>query len=75
MFRFIDETPLLYFGIAAALLGLAPFVPEPHLVEKWRMLMAGDLYRPLDLFDVLVHGTPILLLVVKLLRWNKGGKK
>ncbi len=75
MLRFIDETPLIYFVLAALLLGLAPFVPAPHIVEKWRMLMAGELYRPVDLFDVLVHGTPWILLAAKLLRLNKGQKK
>jgi hypothetical protein len=52
---------------AALLLGLAPFRPEPHLVEKLRMLMNGQLARPLDIFDLLLHGVPILLVAGKLL--------
>ena len=30
------------------LLGLAPFYPQPHLVEKLGMLMSGTLIRPID---------------------------
>jgi hypothetical protein len=51
--------------ILCATLGLAPFMPEPHIVEKLRMLAAGDLRRPVDVFDMLLHGTPWLLLVAK----------
>ena len=48
-------------------LGLAPFRPEPHLVEKLRMLADGQLTRPLDVFDLLMHGAPLALVVGKLL--------
>jgi len=47
-------------------LGLAPFTPEPHLLEKLRMLAAGELTRLIDVFDLLLHGTPWLLLIIKL---------
>jgi hypothetical protein len=44
-------------------LGLAPFVPEPHLVEKLRMLAQGTLQRPVDIFDLVLHAAfPALLL-------------
>jgi len=46
----------------ALLLGLAPFVPQPHLVEKLGMLCAGTLRRPLDIFDLIWHSWPLLLL-------------
>lgn len=52
----------------AVLLGLAPFYPEPHLVEKLRMLSAGRLTRPLDIFDLLWHGWPLILLTYRLIR-------
>ena len=51
--------------IAAIALGVAPVVPEPHLVEKLRMLFAGELVRPIDIFDLCLHGGPIVLLLVK----------
>lgn len=46
-------------------LGLAPFVPMPHVVEKLRMLFSGTLVRPIDIFDLVLHATPWLLLAVK----------
>jgi hypothetical protein len=49
----------------ALVLGLAPFRPEPHLVEKLRMLFSGTLSRPIDIFDLVLHGTPVLLLAVR----------
>jgi hypothetical protein len=48
------------------LLALAPFRPEPHLVEKLGMLFDGTLRRPVDIFDLFLHGTPLLLVVLKL---------
>lgn len=50
----------------ALVLGLAPFRPQPHLVEKLRMLVEGTLHRPIDMFDLVLHGLPVLLLVLKL---------
>jgi len=47
------------------MLGLAPFVPEPHLVGKVKMLMAGTLTRPIDIFDLIFHSAPIILLILK----------
>jgi hypothetical protein len=47
-------------------LGLAPFFPEPHLVEKLRLLASGELRRPLDIFDLALHATPWVMLSIKL---------
>ncbi|MBF9047746.1 RND transporter [Rhodobacterales bacterium LSUCC0031] len=52
--------------VACLTLGLAPFTPEPHIWEKLKMLAAGELVRPLDIFDLLLHGLPWLLLIAKL---------
>jgi hypothetical protein len=64
----IDRIPLVPLVISALLLGLAPFTPEPHLVEKLRMLSQGTLVRPIDIFDLLLHGSLPLLLAVRLAR-------
>ncbi len=64
----LDRLPLSYAVIAALTLGLAPFFPEPHIVEKLRMLMAGELRRPLDIFDLLLHAAPWAVLFAKLAR-------
>lgn len=68
----LDRTPIGPLAVVAGLLALAPFVPEPHLLEKMRMLAAGTLTRPIDIFDLLLHGGPLLLLAVLLLRrWRR----
>lgn len=64
----LDRIPLGLLVVAALTLGLAPFVPEPHIWEKLKMLASGSLSRPIDIFDLLLHGTPWLLLALKLLR-------
>ena len=65
--RLLAKIPWTVLLPLAILLGLAPFRPEPHLVEKLRMLAEGQLTRPLDIFDALMHGMPLLLVVGKLL--------
>lgn len=65
MLRWLDELPWLYLIIACLTLGLAPFVPEPHLVEKLRMLSQGTLERPIDIFDLLLHSLPFILAAIK----------
>jgi hypothetical protein len=66
--RWLDRIPLLWLLPLAILLALAPLVPQPHLWEKLQMLAAGTLVRPVDLFDLLLHGTPLLLVLLKLVR-------
>ncbi|MBF0421417.1 MAG: RND transporter [Magnetococcales bacterium] len=46
-------------------MGIAPILPEPHLWEKLKMLAAGTLSRPLDIFDLVMHSTPLVLVVIK----------
>ena len=65
---FLDQLPLGSALIVAATLGLAPFVPEPHVWEKLKMLAAGTLARPIDIFDLVFHGLPWLVLGAKLAR-------
>ncbi len=64
----LDNIPMPTVIIFALLVGLAPFVPEPHVLEKLRMLMAGELAKPIDIFDLLMHGAPWVLLLAKLAR-------
>ena len=71
--NWIDRIPLPLLVIASLTLGLAPFVPEPHLVEKIRMLATGTLSRPIDIFDLLMHATPWVLLAIRLLRMANRG--
>ena len=62
----INQIPFTPLIIVALMLGLTPFFPEPHLLEKTRMLLQGTLQRPLDIFDLLMHATPVLLLTLRL---------
>ena len=68
LFAWLDRIPLPMIALPAALLALAPFVPEPHLWQKLKMLADGSLQRPIDIFDLFLHGTPLVLLAIKLLR-------
>lgn len=65
--KLIDDIPLGTVLIFCLTLGLAPFTP-PHLWEKLVMLFAGTLVRPIDMFDLLMHGAPWIVLGIKLLR-------
>lgn len=58
---FLEAVPWSISVIAALTLGLAPFVPKPHIVEL-QMLRAGSLRRPLDL---VLHGITWILLTLK----------
>lgn len=50
--------------MACLLLGLAPFVPEPHIVGKLRWVAGGAVgMQPMDWFDLAWHGLPWLLLL------------
>lgn len=45
-------------------IGLAPFVPEPHILGKLKWIMGGAAgMQPMDWFDVLLHGFPFILLI------------
>jgi len=64
---FLDQLPWNLLIIACLTLGLAPFFPEPHIWEKLKMLIAGTLIKPIDIFDLLMHAAPFILLALKLL--------
>ena len=63
-----DQIPLTLLVLAALTLGLAPFLPEPHIWEKLKMLAAGTLTRPIDILDLMLHAAPFVLLALKLAR-------
>ncbi len=51
--------------IISLFLGSAPIGAQPHLLEKINMLMIGQLSAPIDIFDLFMHSTPIVLLLLK----------
>ena len=73
--RWLDELPLSLVLLAALLLGLAPFQPEPHVWEKLKMLADGSLTQPLDIFDLLLHAAPFVVLLLKLIRVKQAGNR
>lgn len=64
--KWLDKVSLALLLPVAVLLALLPFSPEPHLWEKLKMLAAGTLVRPIDIFDLLMHGAPLVLVALKL---------
>ena len=71
MLAWLDRIPLGILIALAAWMAVAPFVPEPHLVEKLRMLSEGTLSRPIDIFDLLYHLAPLVLLGIRLERLRR----
>jgi hypothetical protein len=69
--QMIDRIPLVGLVVLALWMAAAPITPEPHLIEKLRMLAQGSLSRPLDIFDLLMHATPLGVLVIRLWRQFK----
>ncbi|NOX42724.1 MAG: RND transporter [Gammaproteobacteria bacterium] len=69
--KWLDKIPLVVILVVALFLALAPFSPEPHLWQKLKMLFAGTLIKPLDVFDLIWHGAPLIILVLKLMRLSK----
>jgi len=68
MFKWLDKIPFSILLIISVFLVLAPFKPEPHLLEKIKMLSNGLLVKPIDIFDLFLHGTAPLLQILKTMR-------
>jgi len=63
--NWLQQIPYPMLIAVAIVMALAPFYPEPHLWEKLKMLRHGTLKRPIDIFDLCWHLTPMLLIVIK----------
>jgi hypothetical protein len=63
--RWLIGLPWVLVAVACATLGLAPFLPMPHVLEKLGMLARGRLVRPIDWIDLVLHGAPWAILVAK----------
>ena len=71
MLKWLDRFPLVWLAVLAVWMLIAPLSPEPHVVEKIRLLGQGQLKRPLDIFDLLMHSTPMVLLLIRLVRLKR----
>jgi hypothetical protein len=59
------HVPYLLLVPVALFMAIAPLGEPSHLAEKLQMLAGGTLRRPIDVFDLLLHATPLVLLVWK----------
>jgi len=73
MLKMIDRIPISLLVTLAVLLALMP-LGAPHLWEKLGMLFDGTLSRPIDIFDLFMHGTPLVLLLIRLLRLKRSAE-
>jgi hypothetical protein len=71
----LDRISLGTLAVLAIVLALAPFAPEPHLWEKLKMLAAGTLSRPIDIFDLVYHASGLVVLALKLSRMRTLSKR
>ena len=69
--KWLENVPYALLIGAAILMALLPFQPEPHLVEKLRMLSQGALSKPMDIFDLFWHSLPMILLITKFVMAKK----
>jgi hypothetical protein len=68
MLSILDKIPYSILAVFAVVMLLAPFKPMPHVLEKLIMLKNGTLTRPIDIFDLIFHLAPTLILLLKIYR-------
>ena len=63
----LDNGALILMAIIT--LGMAPYVPEPHIWGKVKWLLGGgEGMSSADYFDAIMHGTPWILGIIYLIR-------
>jgi len=65
MQNYINQVPWVVVVLLCITLGLAPYTPQPHIIEKLILLTNGELNSPVDIFDFLMHLSPFILLTLK----------
>lgn len=73
--KLVDFLPLRQLIILSIFLAILPFPlsGEPHIWEKLKMLVAGDLVKAVDIFDLFYHLSPTILLIAKIRRLKSEG--
>lgn len=74
MVRMLEKIPNVVLIPLAVFMLLAPFKPMPHALEKLIMLKQGTLSRPIDIFDLIYHLAPLVILIIKV-RMQKRNKE
>jgi hypothetical protein len=64
--KLLRKIPLGPLAVLALLLAIVPF-GQPHLIQKLDMLFRGALVAPIDWLDLMMHGLPLLLFLVRLI--------
>lgn len=59
-----EKNPFMMPAILSLTLGLAPFVPEPHIYKQYLNIINGTFTEPIDWFDLAMHGFPWIWLLV-----------
>ncbi len=55
------------FGVLSIFLAFAPFYPEPHLLGKLNWVLGGAVgMKPMDYFDLFLHGGPVVVFLILL---------
>ena len=77
MRRLLKKIPYAVLIPLTVFMMLAPFKPMPHAWEKLIMIKRGTLSRPIDMFDLIYHLTPLGMLIGKVLvhRRDKGERR
>lgn len=65
--NYINQVPWVVVVLLSITLGLAPYTPQPHIIEKLILLTNGELNSPVDIFDFLMHLSPFILLTLKVI--------
>ena len=65
---FLDKIPYSILAVFSIVMLLIPFKPMPHALEKLMMLKNGTLNNPVDIFDLIYHTSPSILLAMKIFR-------
>ncbi len=68
MLKFLNKLSYSTLLLATIFMLLTPISPMPHVVEKILMIKNGILYKPLDIFDLFFHLSPLTLLIIKIIK-------
>ena len=72
--NWLKDIPYIVLIGGSVLMAILPFSGESHLLEKLGMLMQGSLSKPVDIFDLFLHSSPMFLLAAKFILEQKSKK-
>jgi len=66
--KWLEPIPFGLLTLISIWMLIAPIFPEPHLVQKAMWLVQGQAFKAIDVFDVVWHLFPSILLLIKWLK-------